>query len=216
MVKHTTSPIRLRRRTQAERSAATRAQLLDATIECLFEVGYAGTTTTEIADRAGVSRGAQLHHFPTKAELVAAAVEHLFMRRHEEFRRAFEALPANVDRAAAAIDLLWPMVSGPTFYVWLELAVAARTDPELRKSVSEISHRFTENVERWFRELFPPPAIPNPFYDLAPGVAFALMEALALGKMVAEDSPHFTARRDRLLEGLKMLGRFLALPETLH
>ena len=122
------------RRTQAARSAATRAHLLNATIECLSELGYAGTTTTEIADRAGVSRGAQLHHFPTKAELVITAVDHLFTRRHEEFVAAIAALPAGADRAEAAIDLLWKMVSGPTFFAWLELAVAARTDPDLRDS----------------------------------------------------------------------------------
>src|SRR5437762_2972866 len=95
------------RRTQEERSASTRVRLLDATIECLFELGYANTTTTEIARRAGLSRGAQLHHFPTKAELVITAVDHLFARRTAEFRAAFANLPAGVDRAAAAIDLLW-------------------------------------------------------------------------------------------------------------
>lgn len=200
------------RRTQAERSAGTRALLLDATIECLVELGYAGTTTTEVAERAGVSRGAQLHHFPTKAELVAAAVEHLFLRRHEEFQRAFEALPADVDRAAGAIDILWPMVSGPTFYAWLELAVAARTDPELRAHLAPISQRFTENIERWFRELFPAPSEPNPFYEGAAAFAFAVMESLAVVKMVAEDRPHFVQLRERLLGGLKMLGAVVLPP----
>jgi AcrR family transcriptional regulator len=202
------------RRTQAERSASTRALLLDATIECLIERGYAGTTTTEIAERAGVSRGAQLHHFPMKAELVAAAVEHLFLRRHDEFRRAFDALPADVDRLAGAIDILWPMVSGPTFYAWLELAVAARTDPELRAQLAPIGERFSENVERWFRELFPPPADPNPFYDAAPAFAFAVMESLALVKMVADDRPHFLQHRDRLLGGLKMLAAAVMPPSA--
>jgi AcrR family transcriptional regulator len=193
------------RRTQAERTASTRARLLDATIDSLIERGWAATTTTEVADRAGVSRGAQLHHFPTKAELVAAAVEHLFLRRHDEFRRAFAALPPDADRASAAIDLLWPMVSGPTFYAWLELAVAARTDAELRDRLAPIGQRFSENVERWFRELFPPPAYSGPFYEAAPGFAFTVMESLAVMKMVADGRPHFIALRDRLLGSLKML-----------
>src|SRR5580765_2376049 len=89
------------RRTQAERSAATRARLLDATIECVLDLGYARTTTIEIARRAGLSRGAQLHHFPTKIELVTAAIEHLFTRRHQEFLEAFDRLPAGTDRAAS-------------------------------------------------------------------------------------------------------------------
>src|SRR5687767_11222771 len=127
------------RRTQEERSHATRTQLLDATIECLYELGYSNTTTTEIANRAGVSRGAQLHHFPTKISLVTTALDHVFQRRHREFREAIEKLPAGADRIGAAIDLLWEMISSPTYYAWLELVVAARTDPELREKVQEIS-----------------------------------------------------------------------------
>ena len=65
------------RRSQDERTAQTRARVLDAVLGCLVERGYAGTTTTAVAARAGVSRGAQLHHYRTRAALVAAAVEHL-------------------------------------------------------------------------------------------------------------------------------------------
>ena len=195
------------RRTQAERSALTRAQLLDATIECLSALGYARTTTTEIAERAGVSRGAQLHHFPTKAELVITAVGHLFDRRHAEFVGAIARLPAGTPRAAAAIDLLWRMVSGPTFYAWLELAVASRTDPELRVPVAALTERFMETVRRTFIELFPAPAGPNPLYDVAPHFVFALLDGLALGKIVNDDPERVRS----VLEALKNLAG-LAIP----
>jgi AcrR family transcriptional regulator len=173
-----------KRRTQEERSATTRARLLDATLECLAELGYARTTTTEIAERGGVSRGAQLHHFPTKAELVTEAVSYLFDRREEEFRAAFADLPTDAARAPLAVDLLWSMVSGPTFYAWLELAVAARTDPVLKPKVAALTTRFTGNVARTFRELFPRPANAPPYWDLAPTFTFALLEGLALETMV--------------------------------
>src|SRR5689334_3422116 len=176
---------RLPRRTQEERSAATRGRLLDATLSCLSELGYARTTTTEIAERAGVSRGAQLHHFPTKTELVTTAVEHLFERRTEEFRKAFATIPAGVDRTAAAVDLLWSMVSGPTFYAWLEIVVAARTDPELRPTVSAIGRRFGETIDRTHRELFP--AVSNPFFELAPMFTFGLLQGLAVDKISGAD-----------------------------
>ena len=78
-------------RTQAERSATTRQALLDATIACLVEEGYANTTTARVAERAGVSRGAHLHHFQTRSALVAAAVEHLRVRRAEELMAAADA-----------------------------------------------------------------------------------------------------------------------------
>src|SRR5579871_5026542 len=97
-----------------ERGIATRSALLEAALECLVELGYGATTTTEVANRAGVSRGAQLHHFPTKAELLSAAVESLFERRNAEFREAFAHFEPGVDRTDAAIDLLWSMFQGPT------------------------------------------------------------------------------------------------------
>ena len=116
---------------QEERSAETRRRLLDATVACLFERGYAGTTTTEIASRAGVSRGAQLHHFPRKDELVVSALEHVFELRLAEMSAAIaEPPPGNREnRVAVLIDAMWPMFKGPTFYAWLELVVASRTDP---------------------------------------------------------------------------------------
>jgi AcrR family transcriptional regulator len=163
-------------------------RLLDATLECLADLGYARTTTTEIAERCGVSRGGQLHHFPTKAELVTEAVAYLFDRRDEEFRAAFAKLPADADRGAAAVDILWSMVSGPTFHAWLELAVASRTDALLKPKVAALTTRFTENVSRTFRELFPRPAGPAPDWDLAPAFTFALLEGLALDAMVAPES----------------------------
>jgi AcrR family transcriptional regulator len=198
-----------RRRTQEERSAATRGRLLDATLECLAELGYARTTTTEIAERGGVSRGAQLHHFPTKAELVTEAVAYLFDRRDEEFRAAFASLPADADRGAAAVDILWSMVSGPTFHAWLELAVAARTDPVLKPKVAALTTRFSENVARTFRELFPQPAISTPHWDLAPAFTFALLEGLALDLMVTPESNDIARVLDvwRGIARLVMAGR---------
>src|SRR5262245_66517292 len=93
------------RRSQAERSAGTQARLLDATIDCLVELGWSGTSTTEVVRRAGVSRGAQVHHYPTKEDLVVAAVEHLCSRRMAEYRATLERLPASGGTAGCSIRL---------------------------------------------------------------------------------------------------------------
>ena len=95
-----------RPRTKAERSAATRVRLLDATIDCLIELGWSGTSTTEVVRRAGVSRGAQVHHYPTKEDLVLAAVEHLCTRRMGEYREAVQRLPADERTPATVAALL--------------------------------------------------------------------------------------------------------------
>ena len=199
------------RRSQAERSAATRARLLDATLECLDDLGYARTSTPEIARRAGLSRGAQLHHFPTKAELVTSAVEYLFARRREEFLTAFRSRAPGQDPTDAAIDILWSMVSSPSFHAWLELAVAARTDAELRAPVRALTARLLVIIEETFRDLFPSPAGSNPFYEVAPRFAFAVLDGLALQRINAGDADAHTP----LLQALKGLARLVLPPATI-
>lgn len=139
-----------RRRTQAERSAGTRARLLGATIDSLYELGWAGTSTTTICERAGTTRGAMLHHYPTKAALVAGAIEQLFSERHDEFRSYLAAKVGAARRATShgarelepAVAALWRIYTGKTFYAWAELLVAARTDPELRTQLRKVDDRF--------------------------------------------------------------------------
>ncbi|HTX01537.1 MAG TPA: TetR/AcrR family transcriptional regulator [Acidimicrobiales bacterium] len=120
------------RRTQEERRAQMRAKLLDATIECVLETGYANTTTRRVAELAGVSQGAQTHHFPRRVDLVGAAVERLAERRLAELREMASDLPAEPRECLAALlDLIWADFSSPTFTVFVKLWVAAADDPEL-------------------------------------------------------------------------------------
>lgn len=126
------------RRTQTQRRAATRAALLDAALECLVEYGYAGITTSLVCERAGVSRGAYLHHFGTRAALLAAALSELARRREEQFENEIERLPAGEKRVFAALDLLWSWFTGPLFYASVDLGAAARTDTELRASLQPV------------------------------------------------------------------------------
>lgn len=175
----TTPPAKKPRRTQEERSEATRTALLDATIDCLVEFGYAGVTTTRVVERAGVSRGAQVHHFPTKAVLVAEAVDHLARRRTIEMATEVAGLPRGAKRLEAALDLLWRSHTGPLFQAALELWVAARTDPELRESVRSVDRQVTAQVREGAGELFGPIAHSRGFAeDLE--TALATMRGLAL------------------------------------
>lgn len=119
------------RRTQEERRAETRARLLDATLRSLEEVGYPGTTTRRVAELAGVSQGAQTHHFPYRVDLVGAALEELAERRVAELRPEIERMQNDGGGLAALLDLLWADFSGPLFTVVVKLWVAAADDPEL-------------------------------------------------------------------------------------
>ena len=169
-----------RRRTQAERSATTRARLLDATIDCLVEVGYAGTSTTLIASRAEVSRGAQLHHFASKAALVAQAVERLAERRLAELRRETTRLPRRQGRPRAALDLLWGTQSGPLFEAALELWVAARTDRELREKLIGVEDRVSGSTLDVCRELFGAKTASRRDFSRLVTMSLSAMQGLAL------------------------------------
>lgn len=126
------------RRTQAERSAAMRVRLLDATIECLVSYGYAGTTTPRIAELAGVTRGAQIHHFRSKEDLVVAAVEHLAQQRTQAAIRELGQVRSIPDPVATALDFLWEAHQGPMFIATVELWVAARTDRVLAQHIERV------------------------------------------------------------------------------
>jgi len=133
---------------QQERSRATQTRLLEATVACLVEHGWSGTTTTVVATQAGVSRGAQLHHYPTKAALVTAAVAHLAERRAEELRAEAKTLPAGPQRLDRVVDLLAAAFTGPLFVAALELWVAARTDRELRAALVPLEARLGREMHR--------------------------------------------------------------------
>jgi AcrR family transcriptional regulator len=172
------------RRSNVERSAATQIRLLDATIECLIERGWAGTSTTEIVRRAGVSRGAQVHHFPTKEDLVLAAVEHLVERRIREFQATFADVPADQRSPAAAMHVLYDRCFRATFEPWLELAVAARTDPALHRRFVQFESRFFETALATFRDLFPDAAADPTFARVALRLTFAVLDGLATGRLI--------------------------------
>lgn len=135
------------------RAIATRARLLEAAIDSLVRHGYAGTSTVEVCRRAGASRGAHLHHFPTKAELVAAAVEHLVERRLAEFRKRVRSTMDGRRRLETALATMWTIYAGPTLGAWMELVVAARTDDELRRHMAGVDDRFFGHAHLAFREL---------------------------------------------------------------
>ena len=148
------NPPRRNRKTQEQKSAETRELLLEATIEVLFKDGYARLTTTAVCEQAGLSRGAQVYHFPNKWTLVTRAVEHLARHRIAEIRDQSERVARSGDPVGAILDLLWTIFEGPLFFVALELWVAARTDPELQDSLFEMERRLGRATrEAWHKPM---------------------------------------------------------------
>ncbi len=144
------------RRTQAERRATTRAALLDAALQCLIEEGYAGLTTRNVAERAGVSQGTQMHYFPTRAQFVAEAVRHVAFKLAAELREQ-DSLHARSDRRRLEelLEHVWEIHKGPVFQATMELWVAARTDSEIGTAMDEVARDVTRLIREGAVEMFP-------------------------------------------------------------
>lgn len=133
---------------QQERSRATRQRLLDATVESLAEVGWAGTSVVGVAARAGVSRGAAQHHFATRDDLVRAAVESVIeeLTRHMAAREGV--LDEGAARPLAVVEMLAEMWASPLGRAATHLWVAASTEPALRELVLPLEKRFSRELFR--------------------------------------------------------------------
>lgn len=192
----------LKRRTQVERRRATRSALLDATVACLVEDGYANTTTRRIAERANVSPGALQHHFASKQELVSEAITYLTRRLSEQLmERGLPSAESGRLLAEQLIDRLWEVLNGPLIEAATELAVAARTDPSLRQRLAEAQREAVEMVGVTARYLLPDEAAQPGFIELISTVLAALRGMVLLGFVnPADRDAVWTAGRGHLLD----------------
>ncbi len=180
---------------QEERTRAMRQRLLDATVELLVERGWSGTSTTLVSQRAGVSRGAQLHHFPTKDDLVLAAVAHLSEVRAEELAEAARSLPHGRRRTRAVLEMLANHFTSPVFTAALELWVAARTDTNLLKALGPLEQRIGREIHRRTVELLDVDESRPGARELVQAT-LDLVRGLGLANTLSDDA----ARRGRILD----------------
>ena len=121
---------------QARKSAATRDQIVGAAIRCIVESSYSKTTMMRISERAGLSRGATLHHFPSKMDIIRAVVAFLHEKRIQAFRRSIKEIPANADMAHMAIQAYSDHVNHPIYVALFELSIRPGVVPDRLGPVS--------------------------------------------------------------------------------
>ena len=132
-----------RRRSQVERRAATRRELLDAAEALIAERGFAQASLSAIADRAGVSKGAVYHHFQSKDDLLLALLDSQF-----EARIAAVGRITGPDRMTEEIpfDRRWNLL-------FLEFVVRAARDEifarKFRARLDRLRLRSTEGVRSY-------------------------------------------------------------------
>ncbi|WP_284744139.1 TetR/AcrR family transcriptional regulator [Amycolatopsis sp. RTGN1] len=158
-----------------KRAWDTRERILAAAVTCLAEDGYAATTTSRIQERAGVSRGSLLHQFPSRDDLLIAAVQHLAIQRVDGI---------DIPRAAGTIDdaveQIWLTFHGPLFKAALQLWAAAQHNPQLAEALRPREHELGGHIRGLITDLFGPEHVAHPgFADLVP-VLVASMRGVAL------------------------------------
>jgi AcrR family transcriptional regulator len=192
-----------KRRTQAERSADTQRKLIDAAIAVLHRVGYGATTTGLIADEAGVSRGAMLHQYPTKVDLMLAVVADVYERETVEYRRRGEEIESPRERLYRFPDFMWDLLTRPSAMAVLEIMMGSRSDPALAERLAPQQRRIEAvsraTVERILEE--------GGFPDLPEANAMrrlfvAAVRGLSIDLMLLDD-------RTELDEAIQLLKRLL-------
>lgn len=179
---------------QQTKSELTRTGILDAAVDCFFEFGYRNTTTENISNKAGVSRGAMLHHFPTRMDLIKATVLHLNRKRLQMFVEQETSVQrgAIYSRVEEGIDAYWEQLNTPIFVVFMELKVAARTDADLASvllpALDDFQAAWSENT----MSLFPDLALSEAF-ERASYLTMYLLEGMAMARIV--DGPKVPAEK---------------------
>ncbi|MCI3272274.1 TetR/AcrR family transcriptional regulator [Streptomyces cylindrosporus] len=184
---------RVERLPKQDRSRATRQRLLEAAVACLAERGWAGSTVSVVAERAGVSRGAAQHHFPTREDLFTAAVEYVAEERSTAIRELFPQGTAAADRPAV-ISALVDLYTGPLFRAALHLWVAASNEEQLRPRVTELEARVGRETHRIAVELLAADESRPGVRETVQGL-LDMARGLGLANLLTDD----TGRRDRVI-----------------
>jgi AcrR family transcriptional regulator len=115
----------------AERTAAMRKRLIEAAIDCLTEHGYGATTLQIVTDTAGASRGAILHHFPSKVDLMIAVAEYAAEKQNRHVARLLADTTPGMDRYLGITMATWDAMQRPPAIALLEIMMGSRSDPDL-------------------------------------------------------------------------------------
>ena len=170
------------RRSNAERSAETQGKLLDATEQCLIDLGYARTTNLEVCRRAGLSNGALLHHFHTRENLMASTLERLYDRLKQHVVREVEGLTPHADRLDHLVEMLWSVFDSDDFKVVLELWLAAANDKALRSRVFPVMQEFSDSIEPTAAHLLPDLAVNTSRFSGVVGLLMYVVQGMGLAR----------------------------------
>ena len=184
--------VQLKRRTQEERSIHTQNVLMEAARKTLCDKGYAGLTTAEVSKRAGLSRGAQLHHYASKQELMLALADHIFSAVESEIEDIARQLSDADHGVETFVTRLWEQIFSPdNYHPTTELMNAARTDPALKERLLVRWNKLLEVYHHtWVKALRRSGAL-TPKMESTLTMTLSLMRGLAYERLVRGDDPDY-------------------------
>ena len=198
------------RRTHIERSTETRQRLVMATIDSLISDGYVNTTMHKIADRAGLSRGAQTHHFPAKIDLIVAATEHLFNEFAENIDELARTKRGQGKTIEAFIDQIWDrFFKGRFIYASLELIVASRTDQDLHDRLVPLIKKLHTSLDKTWLTFFKGNDAPIGRSDVLLNLTFCLFRGMVVQSVLRDDPQYY---EDLLSTWKRIIPMFVSEP----
>lgn len=183
------------RRTQAERTRETRTRILEAAVEILRKKGYAHFRTADVAEAAGVSRGAQLHHFSTKEKLIYATLEHVFHNVMETSQVRARALRRGEDALELIVADARDFFFSDPFFISLDIVMSI-TDARFRKKILTMVRQQRLPAEKAWQDALTATGLSERVADDVLWLTLSLVRGLAI-RMLWQDEP---ARFDRLLK----------------
>ena len=180
-----------RRRTQAERSQETRTRILKAAANLIRKRGYARFRTAEVAEEAGLSRGAQLHHFPTKDSLVVATLEYVFEQAQVLSRRRASAVNRPRDLIEAVIEDAREFFFSEHFKVAIDIVLSTSTDQSVRKQILDISRKARRPVETAWTGALAASGVPSQLASDIVALTLSLVRGMALRTLWDNDPKWF-------------------------
>lgn len=188
-------------RQQQMRSIMTRERLIQSTLDEIFEVGYHAATTQEIAARANVSRGALLHHFPARADIVLAAMEELLEDGTRQIRAVADDVQSGKISLEGFVEFLWQLFSGRFFYLSLEMITEARNDPELCERMIPVVKRFHQALDGIWSEFCDPQKRPPQQARIILNLTLCLVRGMGVQTVLRPDPGYYR----ELIEAWKAL-----------
>jgi AcrR family transcriptional regulator len=169
---------------------------VDVGVEQLIARGYAGTTTVAVQRAAGVSRGALLHHFPTREDLLTAVIQRLLELHESAARNVLAGTPPDADQVRRAVSGLYAVMQRPAFMAQLDLWTAARTDPDLARLLTRVERRAGHDLARVVDDAFGLALTQRPGYRAVARLTVQILRGLALTDVLRDDPASARAALD--------------------